>query len=198
MEILWVKGSTNINTSLLYITNACWQNLKTSVLPDAVLVSFHWIKVKNVETKRSAWERQAPSRTSLCLVPNTQCDFARKKPKKTQLQDINIWKPGRFLQASDLTSIISLVPVIAKCLQENLSKSDFLPVSKTQLSLKPIYMEASAFAKKAPKLSNNYFCTMADRKSIFVTSQIFTRLLRSRQQISNPVSSIIHVMILWF
>ena len=34
---------------------------------------------------------------------------------------------------------------------------------------------------------------MAAGRSIFVTSQISTRLRRSRQQVSNPVSSIIHV-----
>ena len=31
--------------------------------------------------ERSAWEREALSCTSLCLVPNTQCHFARKKTK---------------------------------------------------------------------------------------------------------------------
>ena len=33
---------------------------------------------------------------------------------------------------------------------------------------------------------------MADQNRIVVTSQISTRLQRSRQQVSNPVSSIIH------
>ena len=40
MEVLWVEGSTQ---SLLYITNAYWQNLKTSVLLDSVIVHSNWI-----------------------------------------------------------------------------------------------------------------------------------------------------------
>ena len=111
MEALWVEGSTQ---SLLYsITNAYWQDLKTSVLLDAVLVNFNWMcwagkERRNEKLKGQLEKGRLPllmSRTSLCLVPNTRCHFARKKTKKTQLQNINIWKPGRFLRASDLTSI---------------------------------------------------------------------------------------------
>ena len=51
------------------------------------------------------------------------------------------------------------VPAIAKCLQKNLSTSDLLPVSNKQMSSKPMHMEASASAKKKPKLPDNYFCT---------------------------------------
>ena len=38
---------------------------------------------------------------------------------------------------------------------------------------------------------------MADQNRIVVTSQISTRLQRSRQQVSNPVSSIIHGFYFW-
>ena len=34
-----------------------------------------------------------------------------------------------------------------------------VPVSNKQMSVKTMYMEASALAKKKPKLSDNYFCT---------------------------------------
>ena len=67
------------------------------------------------------------------------------------------------MRGSDLTNIVVIVnvyvPAIAKCLQENLSTSDLPPLSNKQMSLKPMYMEASAFAKKNPKLSDKYFCT---------------------------------------
>ena len=110
MEVLWVEGSTQ---SLLCIANAYWQKLKTSVLLDSVLVNFNWMcwaskERRNEKLKGQLEKGRLPllmSRTSLCLVPNTQCHFARIKTKKTQLRNINIWKPGRFLRGSDLTSI---------------------------------------------------------------------------------------------
>ena len=84
MEVLWVEGSTQ---SLLYITNAYWQNLKTSVLLDSVLVNFNWMcwgskERRNEKLKGQLEKGRLPllmSRSSLCLIPNTRCHFARKK-----------------------------------------------------------------------------------------------------------------------
>ena len=67
---------------------------------------------------------------------------------------------GMFKLRFDWYIIVNVyVPAIAKCLQENLFTSGLLLVSNKQMSLNPMYMEASAFAKKKPKLSDNYFCT---------------------------------------
>ena len=44
------KGQLISTQSLLYIINAYWQNLKTSVLPDAVLVNFNWM------SKKTSWK----------------------------------------------------------------------------------------------------------------------------------------------
>ena len=67
---------------------------------------------------------------------------------------------GMFKLRFDWYIIVNVyVPAIAKCLQENLFTSGLLLVSNKQMSLNPMYMEASAFAKKNPKLSDKYFCT---------------------------------------
>ena len=129
---------------------------------------------RNEKLKGQLEKKRFPHVHRFAWLPTLNVILRERNPKKLNyktsifenLED-SCWPP------SDLTSIISLVPVIAKCLQENLSKSDFLPVSKTQLSLKPMYMEASAFAKKAPKLPDNYFCT----NSNFVTPQSSTKSL---------------------
>ena len=121
------------------------------MLLDSVLVNFNWMcwaskERRNEKLKGQLEKGRLPllmSRTSLCLVPNTRCHFARKKKtKKTQLhvQSIIIWNPGRFLRSSDLKSIsyrecvLSSHPAIAKCLQENLSTSDLQPVSNKEMS----------------------------------------------------------------
>ena len=67
---------------------------------------------------------------------------------------------------------------------------DLTPVSNKQMSLMPmanggIRSQLLSFALLGS--------IMADQNRIVVTSQISTRLQRSRQQVSNPVSSIIHV-----
>ena len=143
-EFIWKscewKGQHKDYYILQMHTDRIWRHL-------CFWIPFSWIstecveQVKNAETK--SWKvslRKAGSLmsgTSLCLVPNTRCHFARKKKtKKTQLQNINIWKPGRFLRTSDLTSISyrECVRSIAKCLQENLSTSDLQPVSNKQMS----------------------------------------------------------------
>ena len=60
-------------------------------------------------------------------------------------------------------------------------------------------MEVSAFVNTKPKPCEQLLSfallgsVMADQNKIVVTSQISTRLRRSRQQVSNPVSSIVHV-----
>ena len=142
VEILWVKALTNIN----------W---KLTVYYEYILTEFEDIcpsgcrsceveQVKNVETK--SWNvsmRKAGSLTYIAL-PGSQhsTSFCEKENQKTQLQNINIWKPGRFLRGSDLTNIVVIVnvyaPAIAKCLQENLSTSDLPPLSNKQMSLKPM------------------------------------------------------------
>ena len=168
------KGQLISTQSLLYFMNAYWQNLKTSALRDAVLVNFNWMcwaskERQNEEFKGELENGRLPHVHRSVWSPTLDV-ILRDRTKKTQLQNINIWKPGRFLRASGLTSttcsyIVHVsadvyVPAIAKCLQENLSTSDLLPVSTKQMSLKPMHMEAWAFAKKKPKLSDNYFCTL--------------------------------------
>ena len=70
---------------------------------------------------------------------------------------------------------------------------DLTPVSNKQMSLMPMANGGIGFVNTKPITQ---FCTagtiMADQNRIVVTSQISTRLRRSRQQVSNPVSSIIH------
>ena len=129
--------SGRINTKLTIYINAYWQDLKTSTLLDAVLVNFNWMcwaswaskERRNGKLKGQLEKGRLPllmSRTSLCLVPNTQCHFTRKKTKKTQLQNINL---------EDIVSSTNLyAPAIAKCLQGNLSTSDLLPVGNKQIS----------------------------------------------------------------
>ena len=168
-------------------TDRIWRHLRFGM-------PFSWLstecveQVKNVETK--SWKvslRKAGSLTYTYL-PGSQhsMSFCVKENQKTQLQNITILKPGRFLhcrpriwQALVIVNVSDVyVPATAKCLQENLSTSDLLPISNKQMSLKPMHMEVSAFAKK-PKLSDNYyFCTRKNEykwpteNCIFVTSQI--------------------------
>ena len=152
MEVLWVEGSTQ---SLLYITNAYWQDLKTSVLLDAVVVNFNWMCWASKERRNEKLNGQLEkgrlpllmSCTSLCLIPNTRCNFARIKTKKTQLHKNYISKPGRFLQASDLTSIYNYRDCVRQpslnAFKKVLAFYDLLSVSNKQMSLMP--MESSAF-----------------------------------------------------
>ena len=91
------KGQLISTQSLLYIINAYWQNLKTSVLPDAVLVNFNWM------SKKTSWKvslrKAGPLKyMTLCLVPNTRCHFVRKTnkassfgKKKPKLSDNYTW-----------------------------------------------------------------------------------------------------------
>ena len=140
-EFIWKscewKDQLISTQSLLYIINAYWQNLKTSVLPDAVLVNFNWMCWASKERRKEKLKGQLEkgrlpllmSRTSLCLFPNTRCHFVRKKTKKTQLRNINIWKPGRFDSCRPRTcriwqaflSCMYTVQAIATYLQEKLS-----------------------------------------------------------------------------
>ena len=91
---------------------------------------------------------------------------------------------------------------------------DLTPVSNKQMSLMPMANGGIGFCKYEAKnlWTITQFCTAGishggnlvprvsllclpwslDQNKIVVTSQISTRLRRSRQQVSNPVSSIIH------
>ena len=142
MEVLWVEGSTQ---SLLYITNAYWQNLKTPVLLDSVLVNFNWMCWASKERRNEKLKDQLEngrltllmSRTSLCLVPNTRCHFARKKKKKRNyktsiFENLEDSCGPRIWQALVIVNVYA--PGIAKCLQENLSTSDLQPVSNKEMS----------------------------------------------------------------
>ena len=82
-------------------------------------------------------------------------------------------------------------PAIAKCLQENLSTSDLQPVSNKEMStayrgIRFCKEKAKTFAQLL--LHWDHGMNNNDRNTIFVTSQISTRLRRSRQQVSNTVS----------
>ena len=79
-----LKGQLISAQGLLYIINAYWQNLKTSVLPDAVLVNFDWMCWASKELRKEKLKGQLEkgrlpqsvlSRTSLYLFPNTWCHF---------------------------------------------------------------------------------------------------------------------------
>ena len=73
---------------------------------------------------------------------------------------------------------------------------DLTPVSNKQMSLMSLANGGIGFCKYEAKnlwtITHLLGSIMADQNRIFVTSQISTRLRRSRQQVSNPVSSIIH------
>ena len=96
-EFIWKscewKDQLISTQSLLYIINAYWQNLKTSVLPDAVLVNFNWMCRASKERRKEKLKGQLEkgrlpllmSRTSLCLFPNTRCHFVRKKTKNNSI-----------------------------------------------------------------------------------------------------------------
>ena len=73
-------------------------NTKLTIYYKCILTEFEDICAsgfRSVEFQQGQLEKgRLPllmSRTSLCLVPNTRCHFARKnKKQKTQLQNINI------------------------------------------------------------------------------------------------------------
>ena len=75
---------------------------------------------------------------------------------------------------------------------------DLTPVNNKQMSLMPIANGGIGFVNTKLKTCGQLLSfallgsIMADQNRIVVTSQISTRLQRSRQQVSNPVSSIIH------
>ena len=71
---------------------------------------------------------------------------------------------------------------------------DLTPVSNKQMSLMPMANGGIGFVNTKPILLSFALLgsIMADQNRIVVTSQISTRLQRLRQQVSNPVSSIIH------
>ena len=108
-----VSGRVNTKLTIYYKCILTEFEDIRSVLLDSVLVNFNWMcraskDRRNEKLKGQLEKGRFPllmSGTSLCLVPNTRCHFARIKTKKPQLQNINTWKPGRFSRASDLTSI---------------------------------------------------------------------------------------------
>ena len=111
MEILWVKGSANINTKLTIYYECILTKVEDTYASGCRSREFELNvlskKVKNVETK--SWQVSLRKGGSLTYnaPPGSQhsMSFCEKENQKTQLQNINIWKPGRFLRASDLTSI---------------------------------------------------------------------------------------------
>ena len=129
MEVLWLKGRHKAYYILQMHTDRIWRHL-------GFWMPFSWISTECVERERRNEKLKGQlekgrlpllmSCTSLCLIPNTRCNFARKKTKKTQLQNINL---------EDIVSSTNLyAPAIAKCLQGNLSTSDLLPVGNKQIS----------------------------------------------------------------
>ena len=155
--------------------NAYWQNLKASAIRDAVLLNFNWMCWASKErppSKRkvegSAWETgRLPHVHRSAWFSTLDVILQERKPKKkhsiTKHQYLKMWEGScgpRVWQALVIVNVSNVyVPAIAKCFQENLSRSDLLPLSTKQMPFKPMHMEASVFAKKTPKLSDNYFCT---------------------------------------
>ena len=79
------------------------------------------------------------ARTSLYLVPNTRCHFARKKTKKRSyktsiFENLEDTCGPRIWQALVIVNVYAPAAAVAKCLQENLSTSDLLAVSNKQMS----------------------------------------------------------------
>ena len=208
-EILWVKGSTYINTKLtIYykcILTEIWRHL-------CFRMPFSWTstecveQVKNVEKKveRSAsWERQAPSvNVTYITLPVSQhsmsfCEKENQKNAITKHQYLKTWKI-RFLQASDLQDLTSFSIVHvhgpSHCyISSRKPFYDLLPVSNKQTSFMP--MEASAFVNTKARTCGQLLLHCDHRDELwpteqiafFVTSQISTRLRRSRHQVTNPV-----------
>ena len=175
MKILWVKGSTNINTKftiyykciLTEFGDICASECRShEFLTECVE------QVKNVEKKSwkvYPWLKKGRlpllmSRTSLCLFPNTRCHFVRKKTKKTQLRNINIWKPGRFDSCRPRTcriwqaflSCMYTVQAIATYLQENLS-TICCPWATSRRPL--CQWRHRLLLIRRQELVDNYFCT---------------------------------------
>ena len=131
-----LKGQLISAQSLLYIMYAYWQNLKTSVLPDAVLVNFDWMSWASKERRKEKLKGQLEKGIlplfchALCLFPNTLCHFVRQKTKNTQWitkhQYLKTWKirscrPRICRIWQVFLSWMCTVQAIATCLQENLS-----------------------------------------------------------------------------
>ena len=124
-----------------------------------------------------------------CLVPKTRCQFAKKKTKKRYYcENINLetWK----ILAGPRVNVYG--PATVKCPQENFLR---FAACKQQADV----LDANGQWRyrfleiRSQTLADNYSVSiMADQNRIAVTSQTSTRLRRSRQQVSNPVSSIIH------
>ena len=143
MEVLWVEGSTQ---SLLYITIAYWQNLKTSVTTSGFRSrEIFQLNALCKERRHGLLKGQLEkgrlpllmSRTSLYLVPNTRCHSARIKTKKRYyktsiFENLEDSCGPRIWQALVIVNVYA--PAIAKCLQENLSTFDLQPVSNKQMS----------------------------------------------------------------
>ena len=120
----------------------------------------------------------------------------------TKHQYLKTWKI-RFLQASDLQDLTSIFH--RECARSkpflHIFKKTFLRFpSRRQQADVLMSMEASAFVNTKPRTCGQLLLHCDHRDELwrseqiafFVTSQISTRLRRSRQQVSNPVSSIIH------
>ena len=164
------KGQLISTQSLLYIMTAYWQNLKTFALGDAVLVNFNWMcwaskERRNEKLKGQLEKGRLPHVHRSVWFPTLDVILRERKPKKRNYQtsifeNLEDSFGPRVWQALVIVNVSNVyVPAIAKCFQENLSRSDLLPLSTKQMPFKPMHMEASVFAKKTPKLSDNYFCT---------------------------------------
>ena len=83
MEILGVKGSTDINTKLIIYYKCILGEFKdiraSGCRSREFLLNVMSKKITSKrKVERSAREREAPSRTTLCLVPNTRCHIILK------------------------------------------------------------------------------------------------------------------------
>ena len=195
------KGQLISTQSLPYIINTYWQNLRTSVLsgrPSLPCILTECVEqINTVEGKlkveSSVWERLPllMTRASLCLVPNTRCHFAKKKTKKTQLLSKH-----QFKNLED-----SCRPRIWRALLNVFKKSSLrFVVRKQHISL--MVNGGIGFCKY--QATNVWTITFAlgsqgwinrwptDQIAFLWRPKLSTWLRRSREQVSNPVSSIIH------
>ena len=113
-EISWVNLRLNYSSrphlyqhKVYYILCMHTDNFKTSVLPDAVLVNFDWTswasKLKERRKVKLKDQLEKGMLPLFCQVHRSACFPTLDvilwdgKPKtRSELQNINIWKPGRF------------------------------------------------------------------------------------------------------
>ena len=129
---------------------------------------FSWISTECVEqvtnVEKKSWKVSLRKTGSRCHVLRSACfptldviSWEGKAKKKTQLQNINTWKPGRFDSCRDLTSI-SIVNVHGPSHRYISSRKPFynlLPEGNKQTSFMP--MEASAFVNAKPRTCGQLF-----------------------------------------